>query len=367
MTGIQKTAFAVMAGTLLAVSLSLLVYAPVAAMPRRIFRFAMEIALLLFFLATCKGKFIVREAWFSNLLSPGASWLYMAVVLGLDLCVLFLGDNYMGARRAVWEIMRVSVLTVPLATCFAGIQLARPSTGWAKTAAVAAALSAHVILLILEPDIFAVGMQLLCLFFLGIVGNGERRCRTAFLLQPFFFFVLASLYVGDRQYLQQRMTSWMFPLNDPYGIGYQVVQIRTAFRKAGLLGMDSMTAREAALTLVPDAHQNALPHLSLLWGNISTALYILLLLALLVLLLRRIPLLHGPRRNTALGLWFFLAVGQFCGIGSPFGILPTMSGYGVAFLSGGMGCLILLLGILCLSVGDVENAVGSTGPAERLC
>ncbi|MDR1243236.1 MAG: hypothetical protein LBM00_10730 [Deltaproteobacteria bacterium] len=57
----------------------------------------------------------------------------------------------------------------------------------------------------------------------------------------------------------------------------------------------------------------------------------------------------------AFGIWLFLAVSQFWSLGMPFGLpsLPIANDYGTAFLgSGGMGCLILLLGILCFSVED---------------
>jgi cell division protein FtsW (lipid II flippase) len=168
--------------------------------------------------------------------------------------------------------------------------------------------------------------------------------------------------IMNRPYMLQRIKIWIFPLSDPQWLGYPAILSLGAFESAGISGLGIEGARSAALVLSDNLALNALPYLSLLWGNAVSILCIALLCALLGLLLRRIVRLGATGRNLALGIWLYIAISQIWAIGSPLGFLLPQMLLGVAFLGGGgVGCLLLLLGFFCFltPVEQQENAQDS--------
>jgi cell division protein FtsW (lipid II flippase) len=208
--------------------------------------------------------------------------------------------------------------------------------------AVFSALGIHILLLLMEPDIFAVGVQLLCLFFLAFACKGGKPQRAAFGSLPFFFCVAAAIYIFSRPDMQERVKIWL----SPFKYAARENFLMKAFESAGLWGLGCRAARESWLAAPQDSSLTALPYLSLLWGNVAIALCVLLLMGVLALLFLRLSRLGGPHRNVALGIWLFLLFNQLWGIGMSFGLLPLTDSYGAAFIGNSdMGCLMLLLGI----------------------
>jgi uncharacterized membrane protein YvlD (DUF360 family) len=247
---------------------------------------------------------------------------------------------------------------VPLATCFAALRL-NIATGWKGSAAFVAALLAHVICLMMQPDFLAAYFQIGVLFLLGIAGQGARRPKVLLVAVSGFFSCLPLLSIlGSPHQLSRMLATWA-PQTDPYGQGYPLAQMTKAFRAAGLWGAQNFGAAlplkdRPRLVLPNDIGTNALPYLSLLWGNIATGVCIAPILTLLGMLFKNIlRQRHLPLRNVLLGLWGFVTIGQSWSIAAPFGLPPLSDAYGTAFLGGGvMGSLMLLIAPGCAGEAD---------------
>jgi cell division protein FtsW (lipid II flippase) len=161
---------------------------------------------------------------------------------------------------------------------------------------------------------------------------------------------------------------WLFPLSDPFEMGFPATLSLEAISAAGLpgLGRDALTT--AHLFMPHDFSANALTYLSLWLGNAVAALFAVLPLVLLGILFLSLPRLDEARRNVATGIWLFVAVNQVWSIGSPLGLTPWISGSGIAFIgSASMGCLLLLLGLFCLwSDSVLKTADRGTGAANGI-
>jgi cell division protein FtsW (lipid II flippase) len=350
MTKLQKLFFAGAAGLLLVVSLVLVLSAPVDITQQWVLCFVAGSLLYLMFLVSPKAARVKWSEWLVALPEARIAWACMFVALILDVLVLILGIERNGATRALfWESSRVSLLSVPLATCFAALQLS-VNIDWKKSVAIAAALFLHTICLMTQPDMLAVFIQLCCLFLLGIAGTGKRRPKNILLILPLPFFLNFSFSLFSKSYMLDPTIRAFDPLLDPYKTAYQVIQMLKAFQASGLRGAENPGPLASRLVLPQDIGANALPYLSLYWGNVATAVCIVLLLMLLALLLQCLRRQRNLRyRNVLLGLWGFVAFSQIWSLGAPFGLLPFTIGYGTAFLgSGFMGCLILLLGMGCV-------------------
>ncbi|GHU35257.1 hypothetical protein AGMMS50256_30140 [Betaproteobacteria bacterium] len=273
------------------------------------------------------------------------AWTCMFTAFILDVLELILGVG----KTPFWTISRLSAVSILLVTCFAAMQL-RAIVDWKKSTAIATAIALHIFCLLLQPDLFAVVVQLCCLFLLGIAGKGERRQKILYAALSSFFFLLGLMRLLSSPYLLNRLkSSWLDPSSEPMASGYHLMLMLRAFKVSGLWGIENPDAADRGFNRLKALIRfNPLPSISLHWGNIATAVCVVLLLMLLALLLRWIWRQRNlGYRNVLFGLWGFVAFSQIWSLGGQFGLLPFAWGYGTAFLGGGMGCLILLLGVCC--------------------
>ena len=232
---------------------------------------------------------------------------------------------------------------MPLATCFAALQLGL-AADWKRSLVLVAALCIHLFCLMRQPDFLAAYFQLAVLFLLGLAGRGFRLPKTLLAVMPLLPFAL--LLRAMSHYSFRWETAW-HPADSELSAkwSYQVGQMLKAFRSAGLWGAENPEA--ARLVFPQDIFTNALPYLSLHWGNLVTGACLALILALLLLLLKGILRQQSiSLRNVLLGLWGFAALAQLWSCAAPFYLVPFSIGFGTAFLgSSFMGCLILLIGL----------------------
>jgi hypothetical protein len=201
-------------------------------------------------------------------------------------------------------------------------------------------------------------IQLACLFIVGFLGESQKNQKILLAATPTVFLLsLACLFVSA--YRRQRLFIWLEPASDPYGAGYQLGQMLRTFRAAGLWGAENAATLQDRLVLSKDPVLNALPYLARLWGNVTVAVCVALLLALMWILLRRVARLENPiLRNGAFGVWVFLALTQLGGVCAPLGLLPMSNTWGLAFVgSQSLGGLLLLLAGVCWAA----PAAGSGG------
>jgi cell division protein FtsW (lipid II flippase) len=347
MTKLQKLFFTSAAGLLLVMSFALAVFVSVGINRRWMFWLALGCGLLLLFIFAPNATCTRLHERLAALPDVRIAWRCMFAAIVLDVLVLILG--YEG--RTLFGVLQVSAVSVPLVTCFAAMQL-RAIIDWEISALGAAAIALHIFCLLLQPDLFSVVVQLGCLVLLGIAGKGERRQKIIYAALSSFFFLLGLMRLLSSSYLRDRLKArWLDPSSEPLGAGYYLAQMLKAFKASGLWGIENPAAVDRGFAMLQrDVRFNPLPALSLYWGNVATAVCVVLLLMLLALLLRCLRRQRNPGyRNVLLGLWGFVLFSQIWSLGAPFGLLPFTVGYGTAFLgSGFMGCLILLLGVGCV-------------------
>jgi cell division protein FtsW (lipid II flippase) len=347
MTKLQKLFFTSAAGLLLVASFALEVFLSPFTNKRWMFWLALGCALLLLFIFTPNAACTRLRERLVALPDARIAWTCMFTAFILDVLELILGVG----ETPFWTISRLSVVSILLMTCFAAMQL-RVIIDWKKSAAIAAAIVVHIFCLLLQPDLFAVVVQLCCLFLLGIAGKGERRQKILYTTLSSFFFLLGLMRLLSSSSLQNHLkSSWLDPSSAPMASGYHLMQMHRAFEASGLWGIENPAVADRGFArLKALIYFNPLPSLSLHWGNIATAVCVALLLLLMALLLRWIWRQRNLRyRNVLLGLWGFVAFSQIWSLGGQFGLMPFARSYGTAFLGNGfMGCLILLLGVGCV-------------------
>jgi cell division protein FtsW len=367
----DKTIFALLSAALLGVGFSLTRFAPVVMTPRQGFWFALEclVLLSLFFLKEYRADTKVLRALAA---SRGTSWAFLLAALVLDFAVLAFGEHFDGARRYLFLGglgFRVSPVSFLLVVAFISLRLRQKTAGNFEFLAILAALAGHFFILARQPNTAMFYIQLACLFTIGLFGMSKRKQKILLMAAPVVFVLsLVLMFLGSLS-LRERISAWLAPASDPY-MGYQYAQMLKAFKAAGYWGAENAAVFQSRLISPQDPTLNALPHLSLLWGNAATAACVALLLALMLILLRRIARLENPvARNGAFGVWLFLAFMQLGGVSSPLALLPLSSSWGVAFIgSQSLGALLLLLaaGLLGRAGGGKRRNSGLPAPRFRL-
>ncbi|MDR1311553.1 MAG: FtsW/RodA/SpoVE family cell cycle protein [Burkholderiaceae bacterium] len=355
----DKTIFALLAAALLGVGLMLVRFTPMVMKPRQGVWLALECLaiLLLFFLKEYRSDTPALRALAA---SRGTAWAFMLAALALDFAVLVYGESHLGARHYLFLGgfgLRVSPVSFLLVMAFVSLRLGQRPAGRCEFLAILAALAAHFLFLSFQPDLVMFFIQLACLLIVGLLGESKKDLIVLLTATQVVFglpFVLMGLGTLERT------SVWLFdPASDPYKASYQLGKMLRAFQASGLWGAENAAALQNRLTLPEEPTVNALPHLSLLWGNVATAVCVALLLALMWILLLRIARLENPVvRNGTFGVWVFLAFTQLGGVGAPLCLAPLPLNWGLAFVgSQSLGGLLLLLAMVCWAA----PATGSGG------
>ena len=206
-------------------------------------------------------------------------------------------------------------------------------------------LAIPVILVAMEPDL---GTSLLIasagIFVLFLAGLSWRIIISASLIMmimawPIWHYVL-------RDYQRQRVTTFLYPENDPLGAGYHIIQSKIAIGSGGLYGKGWLNGTQSQLDFLPERSTD---FIFAVLGEEFGLIGALILIAMYLFLIIRGMIIASQAQDTfsrllagSLSLTFFVYV--FVNTGMVSGLLPVV-GVPLPLISyGGTSIVTLLAG-----------------------
>jgi rod shape determining protein RodA len=194
--------------------------------------------------------------------------------------------------------------------------------------------------------LFAVYMLLL-IFVLYKTNLKSVTIGFATVINIFIFFMTPILWNGLKEYQQNRILTFINPLRDPLGAGYQIIQSKIAVGSGGVMGKGFLLGTQKNLNFLPEHHTDFI--FSVI-GEEFGFFGCLILLSLYFLFLIRIAhqirkLKHKEMYLAAVGIISYIAFQAFVNIGMNIGLVPT-TGIPLPFISyGGSNLLINTLAV----------------------
>jgi rod shape determining protein RodA len=217
-------------------------------------------------------------------------------------------------------------------------------------------LSAFYIVLIISPLISIVVSFSLIVFIIYILVLIYILYKTeldkiiigfAVALNTFFFFITPFIWNSLKVYQQNRILTFIDPMRDPFGAGYQIIQSRIAIGSGGFWGKGFLMGTQKNLNFLPEHHTDFI--FSVIgeeFGFLGCAIILLIYFLFLYRFVRNINALKRKEfRFAAIGILAYLTFQIFINIGMNIGIVPT-TGIPLPFISyGGSNLLINVLAI----------------------
>jgi len=217
-------------------------------------------------------------------------------------------------------------------------------------------LSAFYIILIVSPLISIVTSFSLIVFIIYILILIYILYKTeldkiiigfAVVLNTFFFFITPFIWNSLKAYQQNRILTFIDPMRDPFGAGYQIIQSRIAIGSGGFWGKGFLMGTQKNLNFLPEHHTDFI--FSVIgeeFGFLGCAIILLIYFLFLYRIVRNINALKRKEfRFAAIGILAYLTFQIFINIGMNIGIVPT-TGIPLPFISyGGSNLLINMLAI----------------------
>ena len=217
-------------------------------------------------------------------------------------------------------------------------------------------LSAFYIVLIVSPLISIVVSFSLIVFIIYILILIYILHKTeldkiiigfAVALNTFFFFITPFIWNSLKVYQQNRILTFIDPMRDPFGAGYQIIQSRIAIGSGGFWGKGFLMGTQKNLNFLPEHHTDFI--FSVIgeeFGFLGCAIILLIYFLFLYRIVRNINALKRKEfRFAAIGILAYLTFQIFINIGMNIGIVPT-TGIPLPFISyGGSNLLINVLAI----------------------
>jgi rod shape determining protein RodA len=217
-------------------------------------------------------------------------------------------------------------------------------------------LSAFYIILIVSPLISIVTSFSLIVFIIYIFILIYILYKTeldkiiigfAVVLNTFFFFITPFIWNSLKAYQQNRILTFIDPMRDPFGAGYQIIQSRIAIGSGGFWGKGFLMGTQKNLNFLPEHHTDFI--FSVIgeeFGFLGCAIILLIYFLFLYRIVRNINALKRKEfRFAAIGIIAYLTFQIFINIGMNIGIVPT-TGIPLPFISyGGSNLLINIMAI----------------------
>lgn len=189
--------------------------------------------------------------------------------------------------------------------------------------------------------------MLLLIFVLYKTNLKSVTIGFAIVINIFIFFITPILWNGLKEYQQNRILTFINPLRDPLGAGYQIIQSKIAVGSGGIMGKGFLLGTQKNLNFLPEHHTDFI--FSVI-GEEFGFFGCLILLSLYFLFLIRIAhqirkLKHKEMYLAAVGIISYIAFQAFVNIGMNIGLVPT-TGIPLPFISyGGSNLLINTLAV----------------------
>jgi rod shape determining protein RodA len=173
---------------------------------------------------------------------------------------------------------------------------------------------------------------------------------VATILNLFLCIIMPVFWRGLKDYQQDRILTFLDPIRDPLGAGYQIIQAKIAVGSGGTLGKGWLEGTQKNMNFLPEHHTDFI--FSIVgeeFGFIGSVILLLFFVILFWRLTVAIKEIRVPERRIATaGIFGYLVFQTFINIGMNIGLVPT-TGIPLPFISyGGSNLLIngLAIGIV---------------------
>ena len=161
-------------------------------------------------------------------------------------------------------------------------------------------------------------------------------------LNTFIFFITPIFWNSLKDYQQNRILTFINPMRDPFGAGYQIIQSKIAIGSGGLFGKGFLMGTQKNMNFLPEHHTDFI--FSVIgeeFGFFGCTFILLLYFLFLYKIAKSIRKIKRKEyRFVSVGILAYLTFQIFINIGMNLGIVPT-TGIPLPFLSyGGSNLLI---------------------------
>jgi len=166
-------------------------------------------------------------------------------------------------------------------------------------------------------------------------------------LNAFIFFITPVIWNGLKTYQQNRILSFIDPMRDPLGAGYQIIQSKIAIGSGNIFGKGFLMGTQKNLNFLPEHHTDFI--FSVIgeeFGFFGCLIILVLFFVFLMRMMKGINKLKRPGMKYAgMGILSYLTFQVFVNIGMNIGIVPT-TGIPLPFISyGGSNLLINVISV----------------------
>lgn len=188
--------------------------------------------------------------------------------------------------------------------------------------------------------------------FLFVSGIQKKRLLIGIVVAILLFVVLWTSFL--KPYQKDRLTAFIFPEKDPFGINYNVIQSKIAIGSAGFFGKGFGLGTQSHLNFLPEAHTDFIfaafvEEWGLLGGMCVIGAFFFLLYRLLQIGLR---VGDNYSKFVILGTIIIFTLQFFINVGSGLGLMPV-TGITFPFFSYG-GSSLLTAGILISIIEHIK-------------
>jgi rod shape determining protein RodA len=175
----------------------------------------------------------------------------------------------------------------------------------------------------------------------------------------FVFFITPVIWNNLKGYQQNRILTFIDPLRDPFGAGYQIIQSKIAIGSGGFYGKGFLAGTQKNLNFLPEHHTDFI--FSVVgeeFGFFGCAIILLLFFLFLFRIAVNLKKLkRKERRFAAVGILTYISFQIFVNIGMNSGVVPT-TGIPLPFISyGGSNLLVNVLAIALILKFLMERSV----------
>ncbi|MDD4310195.1 MAG: FtsW/RodA/SpoVE family cell cycle protein [Candidatus Cloacimonetes bacterium] len=232
---------------------------------------------------------------------------------------------------------------------------------------IAADVPVFYILLIISPVVslvsslwvFAIPIWIIILILLLMRARLSWVAITvASIINVFIALVTPVLWMGMKDYQQNRILTFLDPTRDPLGAGYQIIQAKIAIGSGSIFGKGWLLGTQKNMNFLPEHHTDFI--FSVIgeeFGFVGSMLLLLILFAFFSRLIRNVNDLKIRERKVATaGIMAYLMFQTFINIGMNIGLVPA-TGIPLPFISYGGSNLL----INAVSVGVVLKYLNERG------
>ena len=196
---------------------------------------------------------------------------------------------------------------------------------------------------------------LLFLFLLFFIRNGLGWVKITFMLiiNTFFTINLSIIWNLLKPYQQTRIQTFINPLLDPLGSGYQIIQSKISIGSGGLTGKGFMESTQKNFSFLPEFHTDYIfSIISEEWGFFGNVIFLSVwfLFFYRIIYITKVNKLSSAKRIINIGLFGFIFFPFILNIMMSLGLLPS-TGIPLPLTSyGGSNILITSLSIAYISI-----------------